>query len=52
MPAVKPKSKGKGKRKGKSKPGTPKRQAAGEYPLSADQIAEVRKVFNVFSKGS
>lgn len=50
MPAKKGKGKSKGKKK--SKPNTPKKHMAGEFPLTDEQIAELKKVFNVFSKGS
>ena len=50
MPVKKGKGKSKGKKK--SKPNTPKKHMAGEFPLTEEQIAELKKVFNIFSKGS
>ena len=45
---------GKGKSKGtaKKKPSTPKKHMAGEFPLTEEQVAEFKKVFNLFTKGS
>ena len=46
MPPTKKKGKGK-------KPATPqKKHMAGDYPLSEDQVSELKKVFSVFTKGS
>ena len=50
MPVKKGKGKSKGKKK--SKPNTPKKHMAGEFPLTEEQIAELKKVFNLFTKGS
>ena len=50
MPVKKGKGKSKGKKK--SKPNTPKKHMAGEFPLTEEQIAELKKIFNIFSKGS
>ena len=47
-----PKKSGKSKGKKKSKPVSAKNQIAGDSSLSSEQVAELKKTFGAFSKGS